>query len=75
MPLSNRDRVQRGLELLKAGMIPYAEQRFQAFYGKDWLKQVQPILRDELGTDSEGSIQWDTYALLKVMNQTWQDVF
>ncbi|MCY7273785.1 MAG: DUF499 domain-containing protein [Phormidesmis sp. CAN_BIN44] len=75
MPLSNRDRVQRGLELLKAGMIPYAEQRFQAFYGKDWLKQVQPIPRDELGTDSEGTIQWDTYALLKVMNQTWQDVF
>jgi uncharacterized protein len=75
MPLSNRDRIQRGLELLKEGLTTYAEKRFQTFYGKDWLNQVQPLLRDDLGVDDKGTVQWDTYALLKVMNQTWQDVF
>ncbi len=75
MPLSNRDRIQRGLELLKEGLTPYAEQRFQTFYGKDWLTHIQTMLRDDLGIDDKGTVQWDTYALLKVMNQTWQDVF
>lgn len=75
MPLSNRDRIQRGLELLKEGMIPYAEKRLQTYYGKDWLGQVQTLLRDPLGVDDEGKVQWDTYALLKAINQTWQNVF
>jgi hypothetical protein len=34
MPLSNRDRIQRGLELLKEGIIPYAEKRFQTYTAK-----------------------------------------
>jgi uncharacterized protein len=75
MPLSNRDRIQRGLELLKEGIIPYAEKRFQTYYGKDWLQQVQALSRDPLGVDDEGNVQWDTYALLKAMNQTWQNIF
>jgi uncharacterized protein len=75
MPLSNRDRIQRGLEILKEGIIPYAEKRFQTYYGKDWLQQIQSLLRDPLGVDDEGKVQWDTYALLKIINQTWQEVF
>jgi len=75
MSLSNRDRIQRGLELLKSGLIPYAEQRFQTYHGKDWLQQIQPLLRDELSTDAEGNVQWDTYALLKAMDRTWHDIF
>lgn len=75
MSLSNRDRIQRGLELLKSGLIPYAEQRFRTYHGKDWLRQIQPLLRDELNMDAEGNVQWDTYALLKTMDRTWHDIF
>jgi len=75
MSLSNRDRIQRGLELLKAGLIPYAEQRFQTFHGKDWLQQIQTLLRDPLKVNPDGTVQWDTYALLKAMDITWRDIF
>lgn len=74
MAFSNRDRIQRGLELLKTGLVPYAEQRLQTYHGANWLEMVQSHLRDDLEVAGE-IVQWDTYALLKVIDRSWNDVF
>ncbi|NJM67133.1 MAG: ATP-binding protein [Acaryochloris sp. RU_4_1] len=75
MALSNRERIDIGLNLLKVGLAPYAEQRFRTYYGKDWVNQIAGHLRDPIDQDSEGKIIWDKYALLKIMDRTWNDIF
>ena len=70
MALSNRDRVSKGLDLLKVGLLPFVEREMRAVYGDDWEDQARQGLR------AKGkSIQWDTAALLNVLWNQWQTVF
>ncbi len=75
MAQTNRERVQKGLELLLAGLIPYAEREFKKVFGDDWVSQVEGRTRARIDIDGGRNIRWDTSGLLKTMIEFWGEVF
>jgi uncharacterized protein len=75
MALSNRDRVQRGLELLRVGLAPFVERELRARLGGGWLEEVNRRRRYEIAGEGDGTTSWDTSALLSVMWDEWNTVF
>ena len=75
MALSNRDRIQRGLDLLQAGLEPFVERELRARLKGQWADAVQSGRRYELEQDREGNLLWDNYALFSVMLDEWRNVF
>lgn len=77
MALSNRDRVGKALELLNKGLQPFIERELKAAIGSSWEATVRNALRNipaGKGPKSQ-AINWDTQALLAVMEDQWQPVF
>jgi predicted AAA+ superfamily ATPase len=75
MALSNRDRVGRGLETLRAGLAPFVERELKARLRGDWRTQVERGSRYDMRRDASGDIVWDTSALFSAMLGQWDDVF
>ena len=73
MAISNRDRVQNGLNELKTGLTPFVEREFRAKLGEYWSEDITSRSRG-IRSDAHG-IQWDSQALLKAMVDNWQSVF
>jgi hypothetical protein len=73
MSMSNRERVAKGMEQLRAGLIPFAEREFRERLGATWFEQLSE--RFELKKAKDGTVHWDTHALLKAISDTWMSVF
>ncbi len=73
--MSNRDRVQRGLELLRAGLSPFVERELQARLGGGWIEEINRGRRFQIKPNGDGAVEWDTSALLSVMWDEWNTVF
>ncbi len=75
MALTNHDRVGKALEVFNAGLLPFVEREFKAAHGDAWFEKANAILgRNQLGRSS-ASPQWDSASLLRVMWDTWTEVF
>lgn len=73
MALSNRDRVRKGLNHLKNGLLPFVERELKSKLGSNWVDELTSRSR---GIKRDGdSVHWDTQALLKAMIDNWQGVF
>lgn len=74
MSLSNRDRVGKGLELLRQGLLPFMELRLRKHLGDGWQEIAQQ--RFDLRKNPEGQVHWDTAALLKLFLQpeVWREM-
>lgn len=60
--MSNSERIGKGLELLRNGLIPFVEQEMKARYADKWLDQVLQITpKEQDWTDEDGQIQWDAH--------------
>src|SRR5918999_774675 len=75
MAISNRDKVGRGLESLRAGLAPFVERELRARLRGDWRSAVERGSRYEMRRDAGGEIVWDTSALFSAMLGQWDDVF
>jgi uncharacterized protein len=75
MALSNRDRVGRGLETLRAGLAPFVERELKARLRGDLRTEVERDSRYEMRRDAGDDIVWDTSALFSAMLGQWDDVF
>ena len=64
-----RQRVDRGLEALRAGLGPYVERHLRDRHGYRWRDHVSRARGDE----AEGEL--DVYALLKTLLDNWNDLF
>ncbi|KXB97414.1 MAG: hypothetical protein AA908_07065 [Chlorobi bacterium NICIL-2] len=74
--MTNRDRVGKALELLREGLAPYVEREVQEAVraGAVNMETVRrfaedPLLKNKLIAD------WDAASLLKLMWESWNDVF
>ncbi len=74
MAMSNRERVRKGLDELKAGLVPFVERELRAGLGPYWVEEVTSRSRS-IRREADGSIHWDTQALLKALVDNWQGVF
>lgn len=75
MAITNRERVQRGLDSLRAGLSPYVERELKAQMGDLWVNDVSYRLDRDLKRLPDGTYEWDTPSLLKAMIGNWRDIF
>lgn len=75
MSMTNRERVGKALDLLKAGLSPYIEREFKADYGEQCSVELARFLGDDRLNAKNPVSDWDVAALLKLMWESWNDVF
>ena len=68
--MSAKQRVEEGLEALRAGLAPYVEKHMRARHGEDWRQYASRAARDDSTTDP-----LDVQALLKTLLVNWRDLF
>lgn len=76
MAVSNQERLTRGMELLRAGLAPYVERELQAAINAGTVR-MDAIRRfaDDPKLANKPTAEWDVAGLLKLMWETWHDVF
>lgn len=75
MAITNHERVGKALDLLKAGLGPFAEREFTAAYQAKAQSQAALFLGDDRILANKPVTQWDASALLKLMWDAWNEVF
>ena len=75
MAISNHERVNKTMDLLKAGLGPFAEREFTNAYQAKAASQAALLLGEDRLLANKSVTQWDVAALLKLMWDAWNDVF
>jgi hypothetical protein len=73
MALSNRERIARGMEQLRAGLGPFAEREFKARLGACWPEDLAS--RFDLKRGKDRAVECETAALVKAVGELWKEVF
>jgi hypothetical protein len=76
MAITNHERVGKSLELLKAGLGPFVEREIKSAVAANSLSmaKVKGFVDDPM-LANKGIGDWDAAALLKLMWETWNEVF
>jgi hypothetical protein len=76
MAITNQERVGKAMNLLRAGLAPFVEREVQAAAkaGTVRMDAVQRFADDPM-LGRKPIAQWDVAGLLKLMWETWNDVF
>ena len=75
MILNNKERVGKALELLEDGLGPFVERQLMNAYGEEAHSRAGQFRGPEHRLANTPVTQWDAYPLLKLMKETWHDVF
>jgi predicted AAA+ superfamily ATPase len=75
MALSNLDRVNKGLDLLRKGLLPYVEKEMKAEYKSFWEMEAQDCFPENHHSRNLSPEEWDVAALLSIMIKQWNKVF
>lgn len=77
MAISNHERVNRALILLRQGLHPYLEQEMQSAHNERWQTIAKSCLPDDQSSrrNLEDILREDISALLKIMIKQWDQVF
>jgi hypothetical protein len=76
MAVTNQERVGKAMDLLRAGLAPFVEREVQAGVkaGTVRMDAVRRFAEDPM-LGNKPIAQWDVAGLLKLMWETWNDVF
>lgn len=74
MAITNRERIDRAMELLRAGLAPYVEREVQAAAANVRMDTIRRVADDPM-LASKPISEWDIAGLLKLMGDTWNEVF
>ena len=76
MAITNQERVGKAMDLLRQGLAPFVEREVQARVkaGTVRMDSVRRFVDDPL-LGQKSITQWDVAGLLKLMIETWNDVF
>ena len=75
MAITNRDRVERALHLLREGLAPYVEREMRHLFGPRVEAEIARLLGREQHEAGKPMGELDVAALLKVMDRRWESVF
>jgi Swt1-like HEPN len=75
MAINNHERVGKAMELVKAGVGPFVEREFKSVYAEKALAQALSLLGEDRLNAKKSIVEWDVAALLKVMWESWNQVF
>ncbi len=75
MAITNRDRVGKALDLLKAGLAPYVKREFTNVHQAEAESRLARFKGDDRMLAGKEIEEWDVAALLKLMWDSWNEVF
>ncbi|QUV86775.1 DUF499 domain-containing protein [Chloracidobacterium sp. S] len=76
MAVTNQERVGKGLDLLRAGLGPYVEREVEEAERKSAFNlEMARCYADEPSLKNKPIAEWDAAGLLKLMWETWNEVF
>jgi predicted AAA+ superfamily ATPase len=77
MAISNHERVGKGLEMLKSGLLPFVERELKAQHAQLWFEQAKASLPETQASmfGTEANPRWDVATLLSLLASQWQSVF
>jgi predicted AAA+ superfamily ATPase len=75
MAISNHERVGKALDLLKAGLAPFIEREFTNTYKDRAAAEAARFMGEDRLNAKRPVSQWDAAALLKLMWESWNDIF
>jgi len=75
MAITNQDRVGKAMELLRAGLAPFAEREFKNLHRAEAADAARRYLGDDRTVAKKQLADWDVAALLKLVWESWNDVF
>jgi predicted AAA+ superfamily ATPase len=75
MATTNHDRVGKAMELLKGGLGPFVEREFKDTFKDRAAADLQRFLGDDRLNAKKAITQLDVAALLKIMWDSWNEVF
>lgn len=75
MAITNHERVGKALELLKIGLRPFIEREFKNSYGDGSSVKIERFIGDDLLNARKPIAEWDAASLLKLMWESWNEVF
>lgn len=76
MATTNQERVGKAMDLLRAGLAPYVEREFASCHKEMAQAEARRLLPAEDRINGTRPItQWDAAVLLKVMWDSWNDIF
>ena len=75
MAITNHDRVGRAMELLKVGLGPFVQREFDSTLKDRAAAELARYVGDDRINGKKPVAEWDASALLKLMCDSWNDVF
>ncbi len=75
MAITNLDRVSKAMELLQSGLGPFVEREVRAAFQTGLSPQVLKPFVDDPMIGKKPVSEWDVAAILRLMWETWNDVF
>ncbi len=75
MAMTNQERVGKAMEILKAGLAPFVEREFKTLSANDAKMLISRLSADDRLLANKPLAQWDVAALLKLMWDSWNEVF
>ncbi len=75
MAITNHERIGKAMDLLKAGLAPFAEREFQNIHSSKALAEARRFLGEDRLLANKPLAEWDATALLKLMWEAWNEVF
>ncbi len=75
MAITNQQRVGKALDLLREGLADFIQREFQSKYSDRALDEAQRLLGTDRLRGNKPIVEWDAAALLRLMWESWNDVF
>ena len=75
MAITNHERVGKSLEYLKEGLTPFVEREFKNIYKSQALARARLLVNEDRNTEGKTINDWDVALLLKLMWESWNEVF
>ncbi len=75
MAITNHERVGKALDLLKAGLGPFIQREITNIYKDQTAKKLSQFIKDDPLQAGKTLEDWDVAALLKLMWDSWHEVF
>lgn len=75
MSMSNQERVGKAMDLLRAGLAPFADREFKGQHQAKADEAARRYFADDRTVSKKPVAEWDVAALLKLLWEAWNDVF
>ena len=75
MAITNQERVGKAMDLLRAGLAPFVEREFKSQHQAQATEVARRYFGDDRAVGKKPVTEWDVAALLKLMWESWNEVF